>query len=89
MLYKGVVVRENALKQILGKRELLTDEEWNHTQKEVEAGIAVQLALGFSDEEQKQLESILSRLDPILADKDGSVLKPVVDSLKQMYKRLA
>jgi len=89
MLYKGVVVREAALKQILGKRGLLTDEEWNHVRKEVEAGIAVQLALGVSDEEQQQLDSILGKLDPILADKDGSVLKPVVDSLKQMYKTLA
>ena len=81
MLYKAVVVRENVLKQILGARGLVTDEEWNHVQKEVEAGMAVQLALGFSDEQQQRLDSILGILDPILADKDGSVLKPVVDSL--------
>ena len=83
---KAAVVRENALKLALGRRGLLTDAEWTEMTKEVEAGAAIELALGFSDEDQREMERIFAIFNPILADRDGVVLKPVVESYKRMYR---
>ncbi len=89
MMNTQAVNRVNALKTVLVRRGLMTDAEWPNLLKEVQAAVAVQLALGFSEEEQRQVDSALGTIDSLLADKDGAVLKPVVDSLKQMLKRLA